>query len=286
MIEFKMPEHTSHSAINSFLRCGKAYELGKLGAPELPSWWLIGGSAVHKATEWLDTGQWDDSPEMAFYTAFNNEIFDAVDTEPDQDKWRKAGYGARAQGYDHWMIQGPRYVKQWADRRWSSGDNGSNHRWVELDISTTLPSGIIIRGSVDRVAVWECPEEPLFDVELADLKTGSTRPDSDQQLGIYSVLTKEWLEHKFGRVGKVKSISAANYMFKDDEFYPMDVSNWTLETVDEIAKEWYSGISSGVFIPNRGKQCGTCGVAQFCYLASGDTHATRTFDKLNPNYEG
>lgn len=276
MIEFQVPEHISHSALNNYLRCGKAYELGKLGVQEKPAWWLLGGSAVHKATEWLDKGIWDGSPEDAFYEAFNSEIFDAVNIEPDQDLWRKAGFGARAQGYEHWMGQGPRYVKQWADR-W----DGRLYGMVELDVSRTLPSGIKIKAYIDRVA-----ESNFGYYDIYDLKTGSTRPDSDQQLGVYKVLLDCWLnDNNYTRDSRGENIiQAFNYMFKDDEFYEMDVSNWTLDTVDEIAKEWYSGISSGVFLPNRGKQCNTCGVHEACYLTSGDTVATRKFDKLNPNY--
>jgi len=278
MIEFEVPKHVSHSAINNYLRCGKAYELGKLGVQESPAWWLLGGSAVHKATEWIDKGEWDDAPEMAFHKAFYDEIIRTEQSFPDRNEWRKAGYGARAQGYEHWLEQGPRYVKQWAS-------HGALFSEVEYDVSTTLPSGIKIKAYVDRVEV--SPEG----VDVIDLKTGSTRPDSDQQLGIYSVLTLHKLNQdtKYTvpdmRVGH-QLHGAYNYMFKDDEFYEMNVSNWTLETVDEIAKEWYNGISSGVFLPNRGKQCGTCGVARACFLASGDTVDTRSYDKLNPNYEG
>jgi CRISPR/Cas system-associated exonuclease Cas4 (RecB family) len=274
MIEFLMPQHVSHSAMNNYIRCGKAYELGKLGVTEAPAWWLIGGSAVHKATEWLDKGEWDEAPEMAFYQAFNDEIFDAVDREPDQELWRKAGYGARAQGHDHWMKQGPRYVKQWAERyapKW----------WdVELDVSTTLPSGIKIRAYIDRVAFDG--DHKVY--EIVDLKTGSTRPDSDQQLGIYKVLFEHYLA--WNGYDMERGTLAYNYMFKDDEFYEMDVSNWTLETVDEMAQEWYRGLESGVFLPNRGKQCGSCGVSSGCFLQSGDSILTRKYDKLNPNYEG
>lgn len=265
MIEFELPRHVSHSALNNYIRCGKAYELGKLGVQEAPAWWLLGGSAVHKATEWIDKGEWDDAPEMAFHKAFYDEIVRTEQTFPNREEWRKAGYGARAQGYEHWMKQGPLYVKQWA---------GHNFRWtgIEVDVSTTLPSGIKIKAYVDRVARWE----DAFGI--FDLKTGSTRPDSDQQLGIYKVLT----ELKLG-----DSVThASNYMFKDDEFYEMDVSNWTLETVDEIAQEWYHGLESGVFLPNRGKQCASCGLRGACYLASGDTVLTRKYDKLNPNFEG
>jgi hypothetical protein len=267
MIELQLPAHASHSAINNYLRCGKAYELAKLGVAEVPAWWLLGGSAVHKATEWWDKGEWDDAPEMAFYQAFNDEIFDAVDREPDQEKWRKAGYGARAQGYEHWMKQGPLYVKQWTE---------SGYGWpmfVELDVSTTLPSGIKIRAYIDRV--YKRHDRHF---EIVDLKTGSTRPDSDQQLGIYKVLFEEWLELP------ADSIHVYNYMFKDDEFYSMDVSNWNIHTLDKMVTEWYSGLESGVFLPNRGKQCGTCGLSAACFLASGDTEVTRKYDKLNPNY--
>jgi len=278
MIEFEVPKHVSHSAINNYLRCGKAYELGKLGVQESPAWWLLGGSAVHKATEWIDKGEWDDAPEMAFHKAFYDEIIRTEQSFPDRNEWRKAGYGARAQGYEHWLEQGPRYVKQWAS-------HGALFSEVEYDVSTTLPSGIKIKAYVDRVEV--SPEG----VDVIDLKTGSTRPDSDQQLGIYSVLTLHKLNQdtKYTvpdmRVGH-QLHGAYNYMFKDDEFYEMDVSNWTLETVDGIAQEWYRGIQAEVFLPNRGKQCGSCGLGNGCFLQSGDTELTRKYDRLNPNYEG
>jgi RecB family exonuclease len=173
------------------------------------------------------------------------------------------------------MQQGPRYVKQWANR-------GQQWDYIELDVSMALPSGILIKGYVDRVRILS--DKQL--INLVDQKSGSTRPDSDQQLGVYSVLLREWLKAKRGRLHRVSTyaIEASNYMFKDDEFYEMNVSNWTLQTVDELAQEWYRGLESGVFLPNRGKQCGTCGVAGACFLASGDTATTRSYDKLNPNY--
>ena len=270
MIEFELPQHVSHSALNNYVRGGKAYELGKLGVKEAPAWWLLGGSAVHKATEWLDKNEWDEAPEMAFYQAFQDEIDKALEEWPDQETWRKAGYGARAQGYDHWMQQGPRYVKQWDDRV-------QTWRWVELDVSTTLPSGIKVKAYIDRVSQFG----QLF--EIVDLKTGATRPDSDQQLGVYSVLLREYVQRT---AGYWPTVSAFNYMFKDDEFYEMDISNWNIYTLDELATEWYNGLESGVFLPNRGKQCGNCGLSGACFLQSGDTPETRKYDKLNPNYEG
>lgn len=266
--------------MNNYIRCGKAYELGKLGVQEAPAWWLIGGSAVHKATEWLDKGEWDEAPEMAFYQAFTNEIEQALEEWPDQGSWRKAGYGARAQGHEHWMKQGPLYVKQWADRVQS-------WKHVELDVSTTLPSGIGIKAYIDRVQL----DRSTATWSIVDLKTGSTRPDSDQQLGIYTVLFKQWLARQtkytspnFTDMWGGWSYTAFNYMFKDDDFYEMDVSNWNLHTLDELAQEWYRGLESRIFLPNRGAQCRTCGVSSACYLQVGDTSETRQYDSLNPHF--
>jgi hypothetical protein len=44
--------HRSFSAFNSWLRCGKAYQLERiLKAPSDPAWWFVGGSAFHSAAE-------------------------------------------------------------------------------------------------------------------------------------------------------------------------------------------------------------------------------------------
>jgi len=277
-IEF-LPKHVSHSSINSYLRCGKAFELEKVQHyPQTPAWWLLGGSAVHQATEWLDKDEWDDTPESAFHYALFLEVDKAREVEPDDSKWLKAGYGGRAQGYEHWSEKGPRYVRQWYDREWPGG---ADHSWVELDVSTTLPSGIEIKAYIDRVIVGNS----LNWTEIVDLKTGGTRPDSDQQMGIYSVLLREWFRTKFGLPYVADyEIKAFNYMFKDDEFYEVDVRNWTLDTVDQLAQQWMKGVTNGIFLPNRGKLCGTCSVSGGCFLQSGYTDLTRKYDRLNPYY--
>lgn len=276
-----MVEHTSHSAIERYLHCGKAFELERVQKhPAKPAWWFIGGSAVHKATEWIDRGEWDGSPEDAFDLALYQECKAAKLVEPDESLWLKAGYGARAQGYPHWAEQGPRYVRQWADREFDWDE-------VELDISCTLPSGIPVKGYVDRLQL----DRSNSTWSIVDMKTSSSRPDSDQQLGIYTVLFKQWLARQtkytqllFTDTHGGWSFKAYNYMFKDDEFYEMDVSNWTLDAVDKIAQEWKRGVESEIFIPRRGKQCSRCAMAEACYIQSGDTETTRAYDRLNPHY--
>lgn len=51
-----LPEHVSHSQLTSWAeRCQKEFFLRRIArAPELPAWWLVGGSTVHEVTEELD----------------------------------------------------------------------------------------------------------------------------------------------------------------------------------------------------------------------------------------
>jgi hypothetical protein len=47
--------HLSHSALSTWITCGKAYELARiLNLPTTPAYALAGGLAVHLATERYD----------------------------------------------------------------------------------------------------------------------------------------------------------------------------------------------------------------------------------------
>lgn len=262
------PQHASHSSIELWLNCGKRYELQKIQrVPEPPAWYLIGGSAVHTATEWLDTNHYD-LPESAWEAAFEQEIEQARERWPAESEWLAAGFTeAKKQRREHWAEKGLGYVEQWASR--------DNPDWagIELDVSTVLPSGVEVKAYVDRIHVEDAV------ATIWDLKTSSKRPESDQQLGIYRVL----LEHRYPEfeVG-----SAGLYMFKDDKFHEQDTSGWDLQAVDKVAQDWMRGVDSGIFLPKRSTACRTCSMRAACYLESGNTAATRKYDPLNPNYQG
>lgn len=50
-----MARPLSYSQMETLLSCGEKYRLTKIvGVPEKPAWYLIGGSAVHTATEAYD----------------------------------------------------------------------------------------------------------------------------------------------------------------------------------------------------------------------------------------
>lgn len=270
-----IPKHASHSAISAYTRCGKAYELRKvLKFPEPPAWYLIAGTAIHTATQVLDEDpSRSTSPSQLFWDAFHDEIDKARAVWPDDSQWVAAGWGLNKQTYSHWFAKGADYLERWASTTLPGALVD-----IELDVSTVLPSGLEVKAYVDRL-YRAAPTQWV----IWDLKSGSSRPDSDQQLGIYAALTRKFLSEQPGS-GDIK-ISAANYMFKDDLAYEMDVSNWTLETVDRIGQQWVRAVSNGIFLPVRGSNCERCSVSEACYLQSGDTPVTRLYDVLNPNYE-
>ena len=55
------PAYVSYSAFTQWLKCQKQYELRRIHhVAELPSWALVGGSALHAATEVIDRELWED----------------------------------------------------------------------------------------------------------------------------------------------------------------------------------------------------------------------------------
>lgn len=57
---YELPAHVSHSQITTWSSCGYKYYLNKIvQVPESGTWWLVGGSAVHEATEAYDRALWE-----------------------------------------------------------------------------------------------------------------------------------------------------------------------------------------------------------------------------------
>lgn len=51
----KLPSHVSYSSLSTWIDCGWKYYLSRVAqVPEPPTWYFIGGSALHTATELYD----------------------------------------------------------------------------------------------------------------------------------------------------------------------------------------------------------------------------------------
>ena len=91
-----MSTHLSHSQLNDYLRCSKAYQLKRRqSAPSMPSVWIVAGLALHEAFETINRAQyvevkvdinhvWNESWARVF------KLIQSETTVP-VDQWRKAG---------------------------------------------------------------------------------------------------------------------------------------------------------------------------------------------------
>lgn len=269
----------SQSRYLDYAKCGKRYQLTRLHKlPEHQAWYLVGGSAVHRATETLDLAE-NFPPKNAtvvetWMQSLAIEIDEAFAEDPDMDNWRTGkGYTGRGQpeGYDEWVLKGLECVKDWVDWRVKQIRLGWDLVGIEEPFDTELPSGIRIRGFVDRR--FATPEGDF----IVDLKTGSRLPDSPFQLGVYA--TGLELE------GKARPKLGAYYMAKTGTItWPEDLERYSIAVVDSMATMMYAGIDNRVYLPVVSSQCYQCFAQKACYVFSGSTEESRFYDPLDPGY--
>jgi putative RecB family exonuclease len=253
------PSYISHSALSQYLRCSWQYKLERIEKiPTPPAWYFIGGKAVHLATQWLD--EKDDYPytdthlEHLWSQAYDQEIAEAFEEWPQDDEWLTVGRRGAEQGYAYWDARGIAAVKAWHEWRTAPERHLVLHA-VEEPIEVPLPSGIILKGYIDRV--FRDPGDPLA-YHVLDIKTGTKRPSSALQLGFYQV----GYEAKYPGV---RVDSGAWWMAKDAKEFVVPIDHVTIEALDEYAKAYYRGVEQEVFIPNAGDACFFCSFKQACH---------------------
>lgn len=277
------PEHLSFSALTSYIRCGKAYQLRRLaGAPEHPSWWSIGGSTVHQVTETIDRLT---SSGQSVTIDVNSETLRVLDelaeaersrTGLDPDEWFAGGRHPNKQRYEFWKDEAPQMVQRWIDWR-------NEHDWkiatltevpaIEFEVRFPIPSlGIEFLGFIDRIMVY-----PSGEHAIVDIKTGSRQPP-DVQLGMYANALESmgYERPKYGvfwnaRTGKHSP--------------PLPLDKYTPAYVDQHFAQFYRGAEVGTFLPNVYSDfCRTCTVQRACYAFGGDLSSQ--YDPLDPAFRG
>lgn len=281
------PEHLSFSALTSYIRCGKAYELRKLaGVPEHPSWWSIGGSCVHQVTEEYDRLDLELTSAGQIVTMnVTSETIRTLDELVDDrrqkspeppEEWFAGGRHPDKQRYEYWKEQAPQMVQRWIDWR-------SEHNWkiaefggvpaIEFEVKSPIPGlDVPFIGFIDRVMVL-----PSGDLVVLDLKTGA-RQVPEVQLGVYAnALEAQGLPRPMygvywnARTGKHTP--------------PTPLDKYSSDYVAQHFQQFYTAAKGGTFLPNvYADNCRTCTVQRACYAFGGDLSVQ--YDPLDPNYVG
>lgn len=272
------PDHISHSARETLLRCAKAYFLSRIAkAPARPALWLAGGSAVHSVTE-----EWDRSrlePDIGFDVErtwehhFERELAEIRRREPNENKWR----WSKTEPIPVWRDMGLQFVKAYIDWRersdWQIWTTPDGQPAIELDVSGFLPGcEVEIKAYLDRVFY-----DPLFDrLVVLDLKSGKRPVKSPDQFATYSAL----LEVKYD----VHATLGVPFMNRTGgPGAPFDLSVFTPESVGAIYGEAWEQIQAGDFPANGFPgECFICDVSAACHVQNGPL--AKRYDPDHPEY--
>jgi len=257
----ELPKYVSNSALSQYLRCSEQYRLERIEKiPTPPAWYFIGGKAVHLATQWMDEKNEypysDNHLEHLWSQAYDQEISEAFTDWPQDDEWLQAGRRGSEQGYAYWDARGIAAVKAWHEWR-NVPERSMEIDSIEEEIEVELPSGIVLKGFIDRVFRNPDPESRQFGYHVLDIKSGTKRPSSALQLGFYKV------GYEIKHPGR-KVVSGAWWMAKDAKEFVVPIDHITIEMLDEWAQSYYRGVEHEVFIPNVGDACFFCAVKDHC----------------------
>ena len=272
-------KHWSYSQVDSWLSCGKKYELSRLrGAPQSPTEWAPAGTALHDVADKLVRGEVGDL-HSAWVTKFNEHVEMQVHkTQTDPDFWRKAGRVSKdkpnKEDVVFWMGEGARQLALYATWLQTSGytiarlDDGT----ILSELETTTRFGDVeVKGFCD--AVFNTPDGRKI---VVDLKSGTRIPNKTTQLGLYKVaLLKEY---------GVATDGGSFFMTRKGELTDeVDLHQYTEQYFTTMFAKAEIARENDIFIPNPGDACRICDVSSACFVMSG--HESWKYDSLNPQYQ-
>lgn len=270
-------DHRSYSQVTSFAECGVRYALSDLDAA--PAWWNVGGTALHYALEAINLQRGSDTWPESFGRAISEAVAESGVTP---DRWRAAKKGH--EGYDWWRVEGPIMVGRWLQRLgqllgdgWVIATIGGKLA-VELSAPMTIQtSGIIGHPGPDDVI----KVENILDLVMVrgdtfliiDFKSGASAPDSTYQLGQYGWALAEAIDPD-GRVQATMRIVGAYWLARTDDMRPFEMSKVDMgadlreqhpwSEIEYLITTMHVAESQGLYLPNRTRWCGSCGVAGLC----------------------
>ena len=263
----------SFSAFSQYTRCGEQFRLrriDKVDVPERPASWTVFGNSYHKAVEvWEVSERGEDIVEL-FREAWDAEMMDAVDTQPDFALWDRAPRTKNVQTELNTKFeQGLEAVLNYAIRAereeedWHMATKDGKVL-AELPFEITLDvdgEDILVRGYIDQVRNWK------GNLVAVDLKTGSPSNTDHRQLGLYTWAATRVLGEPvtFGRFfySKLDDVPrSGDKMGRYSDWYKaegFDEEYWLGQL-----REMVRGVNQLVFLPNVSELCARCEVKSHC----------------------
>ncbi|MFF8629669.1 PD-(D/E)XK nuclease family protein [Streptomyces werraensis] len=250
----------SVSQVEQYEKCSWRWYLQRVERVQpRPAAWSFHGTAFHTAAEaWERSSRTlgADEVQEIFHDQYTDMVNEALETEPDTDKWLAAGRYTGGEDIERRYFLGleqtAAYVA-WSEVNqpdiWTTPDGEAG---LELSFVVEL-GGIKVRGFIDQSL-----SEGENKVRIRDLKTGSTK--SKFQLQTYAVATrKQW---------GVEVEKADWYLAKTGKLSrPVKVAEVSEDEIGQRFADMDASVKRGDFPANPGFDCRFCDVAHACFFA-------------------
>jgi putative RecB family exonuclease len=251
------------SRLTSIARCGTSYELERVKRlPSSPAGWTMQGIAIHDAAD-----AWEKSARTmgvldaqdVFKRSWRAEMAKAESKFPERDRWlvggRKKVQNDLVDRYNNGLAQVEcyiRYNQEDANLVPYTMPDGSIAAEIGFEIEF---DGVTVLGYLDLLMEDTRTGELL----VRDIKSGSKAPVVPFQLIVYRMAVADvlGLDVRWG------------HFFMTREGHPGQAIDLT--TLDEdLIRLWFRRqveiAERGLFLPNPGDACRTCGVSIHCPL--------------------
>lgn len=275
----------SISQWNDYSYCSWQFRLKRiLKIEERPAVWSAGGNAFHRCSEAFDrqftTKNLQFPPSAGVYhnwreswsNMFAEELDELRQIAPESE-WRTAGRptNEKPNGEDvnWWAENGPNMMSAYIKWRHDNIDrlqiatmpDGSPA--IEIPVETVLGEDHVpVVGYVDRLFEDVRQENATARYLLVDLKSGSSTPAVPVQLGQYSVQLEEQLlwPIRWGAFYDARKGALGR---------PINLTAWGVENLGVAYDMLDRAVEQGIFVPNLGRHCFSCGVRSSCIFQGG-----------------
>lgn len=272
MTSCSLPPHLSYSQVSTYGYnskteappkdgCPRRYFLSRVkGAPALPAWYFLTGSAIHDGIEhFIQTGE-----KLDPVVLLNQQAGTAIKAEPDHSKWLHGGSKEEPIVEDRAL----KLVVDCLEKAYSFLDEVIPVA-IELDVSSSLP-GVSrpVKGFVDMLALHR-DHGPI----IVDWKSSSSKPKDNFQLETYRALLMQ-------RGGYDEYVTGLWVMLRPgvSKARKIDLSHVTPESVGKVYGAMEKKIEQRAWPAMPSFGCNYCEQKLNCNLQSGKTPQTDLWD--------
>lgn len=264
-----LPPHISYSQYNSYVRCPRAWYLGKVAAAEeRQTWFLPIGTAVHTMVEnhlnpHIPFAELP-SAEEVFYPLIEKQM----QIDPNHKQWLKS----TASDGPLTEARALRHVRECFSKALEFLDEVDVWE-VEYDASGSLPGlSVPIKAYIDIIG-----EHKKHGPVILDWKTGKQKPKDNFQLETYAALLAGT---EYGRPDDGWTGLWAMLHPEASKARPISLDHVDPAEVGAKYEAVYQKMKAGLYRTNYNKyNCGMCFQQDNCMLKSGPTKRARYYDK-------